>query len=164
MRASDCHPEAPEALEREARNAEGRRRISSYAASAETLGIQRTPGNLRSFAVLRCFGFAYAAPAAQDDRLAVRRSLALAAFLLLLTLSCHRTNIDRAQWQSMSANEKALYVRTLLGHEKTKDAKGGNDRVFARSIDEYVKGIDDAYARGDTRTVDAIFESMGSPR
>jgi predicted Fe-S protein YdhL (DUF1289 family) len=91
------------------------------------------------------------------------RSVGITA-LLLLILACHRTNIDRAQWQSMPATEKALYVRTLLGHEKTKAAKGGNDRVFARSIDEYVKGIDDAYARGDTRTVDAIFETMGSRR
>lgn len=86
------------------------------------------------------------------------------ALLLFLTLACHRTNIDRAQWQSMSANEKSLYVRTLLGHEKTKEAKGGNDRVYARSIDDYVKSIDDAYAHGDTRSVDAIFETMGSPR
>src|SRR5438309_8389451 len=84
--------------------------------------------------------------------------------LLLLILACHRTNIDRAQWQSMSTNEKSLYVRTLLGHEKTKEAKGGNDRVFNRSIDDYVSGIDDAYSRGDHRTVDAIFESMGKPR
>ena len=91
------------------------------------------------------------------------RSVGITA-LLLLILACHRTNIDRTQWQSMPPNEKSLYVRTLLGHEKTKDAKGGNDRVFARSIDEYVKGIDDAYARGDTRTVDAIFETMGSRR
>jgi predicted Fe-S protein YdhL (DUF1289 family) len=88
----------------------------------------------------------------------------MAALLCLLVLACHRTNINRAQWQSMPANEKALYVRTLLGHEKTKDAKGGNDRVFTRSIDDYVKSIDDAYARGDTRTVDAIFETLGSPR
>jgi hypothetical protein len=90
--------------------------------------------------------------------------LGVTTLFLLLALACHRTNIDRAQWQSMSANEKSLYVRTLLGHEKTKDAKGGNDRVFPRSIDDYVKGIDDAYARGDTRTVDTIFETMGSPR
>jgi len=83
---------------------------------------------------------------------------------LLLILACHRTNIDRAQWQSMSANEKTLYVRTLLGHEKTKEAKGGNDRVFTRSVDEYVQAIDDAYARGDQRTVDAIFETMGRRR
>jgi hypothetical protein len=64
----------------------------------------------------------------------------------------------------MSASEKTLYVRTLLGHEKTKEAKGGNDRVFRRSVDEYVQGIDDAYARGDQRTVDAIFETMGRRR
>jgi predicted Fe-S protein YdhL (DUF1289 family) len=89
----------------------------------------------------------------------VKRALCIAAALIIL--GCHRTNIDRAQWQSMSANEKSLYVRTLLGHEKTKDAKGGNDRVFTRSIAEYVKGINDAYAHGDTRTVDAIFETMG---
>ena len=64
----------------------------------------------------------------------------------------------------MSSNEKTFYVRTLLGHEKSKDAKGGNDLVFLKSADDYVKRIDDAYARGDERTVDAIFETMGSPR
>jgi len=93
----------------------------------------------------------------------MRRDFSLAV-LIVLVLTCHRTNIDRTQWQSMSANEKSLYVRTLIGHEKTKDAKGGNDRVFTRSIADYVSGVDDAYARGDTRSVDAIFESMGSPR
>jgi predicted Fe-S protein YdhL (DUF1289 family) len=93
----------------------------------------------------------------------MRRASSLAVLIVIL-LACHRTNIDRAQWQSMPANEKALYIRTLLGHEKTKAAKGGNDRAFTRSIDDYVKSIDNAYARGDTRTVDAIFETMGSPR
>jgi len=92
----------------------------------------------------------------------VKRALCIAAAFLLL--ACHRTNIDRAQWQSMSPNEKTLYVRTLLGHEKTKEAKGGNARVFTRSIDEYVHGIDDAYAHGDTRPVDVIFETMGKAR
>jgi predicted Fe-S protein YdhL (DUF1289 family) len=111
--------------------------------------------------ILRSFG---ALRQPQDDKSSPRHRIAVTALLLLLTLACHRTNIDRAQWQSMSANDKALYVRTLLGHEKTKDAKGGNDRVFMRSIDEYVTGIDDAYAHGDMRSVDAIFESMGSPR
>jgi predicted Fe-S protein YdhL (DUF1289 family) len=84
--------------------------------------------------------------------------------VLLLLLACHRTNIDRTQWQSMSPNDKTLYVRTLLGHEKTKEAKGGNNRVFRQTADDYVKRIDDAYARGDRRNVDAIFEEMGSPR
>ena len=92
----------------------------------------------------------------------MKRALCIAAAFLLL--ACHRTNIDRAQWQAMSANEKTLYVRTLLGHEKTKEAKGGNARVFTRSIDDYVKSIDDAYARGDRRSVDTIFETMGKTR
>jgi|GEM_PF-1076439 len=61
----------------------------------------------------------------------------------------------------MSPNEKTFYVRTLLGHEKAKEAKGGNDRVFTRTADDYVKRIDDAYAHGDRRNVDAIFEEMG---
>jgi predicted Fe-S protein YdhL (DUF1289 family) len=85
-------------------------------------------------------------------------------FLLLLAISCHRTNIDRAQWQSMSPSEKTLFVRMLLGHEKTKEAKGGNDRVFKQPADDYVKRIDEAYSRGDQRSADAIFEEMGSPR
>jgi len=61
----------------------------------------------------------------------------------------------------MPANEKTFYVRTLLGHEKAKEAKGGNDRVFTLSADVCVKRIDDAYAHGDRRNVDAIFEEMG---
>ena len=64
----------------------------------------------------------------------------------------------------MSPNEKTLYVRTLLGHEKTKEAKDGNDRVFRKPINEYVTRIDAAYAHGDQRNVDIIFEEMGSPR
>jgi hypothetical protein len=51
--SDDCHPEPPEALEREARNAGGRRRISRCAICAETAGIQRSLGSLRSFGVLR---------------------------------------------------------------------------------------------------------------
>jgi len=64
----------------------------------------------------------------------------------------------------MSPNEKTLYVRTLLGHEKTKEAKGGNDRVFTKPADDYVKLIDEAYSRGDQREVDVIFEEMGRHR
>jgi hypothetical protein len=92
------------------------------------------------------------------------RRVALLIAIVLLALACHRTNISRTQWQQMPRTEKALYVRTLLGHEKTREAKGGNDLVFLLTIDEYVKRIDDAYARGDQRTVDAIFEEMGTRR
>jgi predicted Fe-S protein YdhL (DUF1289 family) len=92
------------------------------------------------------------------------RRLGMTVLFLLLILACDRTNIDRTQWQSMSPNEKTLYVRTLIGHEKTKEAKGGNDRVFTQNADDYVKRIDNAYARGDQRNVDVIFEEMGTPR
>ena len=88
----------------------------------------------------------------------------LAAAIVLIALACQRTNISRAQWQQMPQNEKTLYVRTLLGHEKTREAKGGNDLVFALPAEEYVKRIDEAYGRGDHRTVDAIFEAMGTRR
>src|SRR4051812_22546222 len=61
-----CHPEPPEALEREARNAEGRSKdpfVLPHSGTAARPGYQeRGPST-----VLRCSGFAYAASAAQDD-------------------------------------------------------------------------------------------------
>jgi hypothetical protein len=86
---------------------------------------------------------------------------------LLLVASCARTTADRAQWLQMSPGEKSLYVGSLLGHEQAKQAKGGNDLHFDRPPADYVRLIDDAYAHGDRRDVDAVFESLGvrtSPR
>jgi hypothetical protein len=37
------------------------------------------------------------------------------------------------------------------------------ERGFVLSTDEFVKRIDDAYTGGDQRSIDAIFEEMGSP-
>lgn len=88
----------------------------------------------------------------------------LAALILIALLSCSRGSIDRAHWQSMSKNDKTLYVRSLLGAEKVKDRKGGNTRHFDRSAEEYVAAIDAAYARGDARDAGEIFESMGASR
>ena len=85
-----------------------------------------------------------------------------AAFLLLA--ACAQTHADRAHWQQMSSEDKTLYVRTLLGREKVKEAKGGNARVFDRPAEEYARRIDEAYARGERRDVDALFEEMGSKR
>lgn len=87
-----------------------------------------------------------------------------AVLALALAAACHRTNISRAQWQALPREQKTLYVRTLLGHEQAKAAKGGNERVFTRPAEEYARRIDDAYARGDARTADAIFEEMGTRR
>jgi hypothetical protein len=88
----------------------------------------------------------------------------LAAAAVIVFLACHRTNISRTQWVQMPRDEKTLYVRTLIGHEKTKEAKGGNGHVFPQPADVYVARIDAAYARGDRRTVDVIFEEMGTRR
>jgi hypothetical protein len=85
-----------------------------------------------------------------------------AAFLLLV--ACAQTHVDRDQWQRMSAENKTLYVRTLLGREKVKEAKGGNARAFDRSAEEYARRIDEAYARGEQRDADALFEEMGTKR
>lgn len=82
--------------------------------------------------------------------------------LVLLLLACSRTNLDKQHWQQLSHDDKTLYVRTLLGHEKVKERKGGNDRMFNNTPEQYVQRIDDAYAHGETRGVDAVFESMGA--
>lgn len=86
----------------------------------------------------------------------------LATLGMTLLLSCSQTNIDKQHWQQMSHDNKALYVRTLLGHEKVKERKGGNDRMFNETPEQYVQRIDDAYAKGDSRDVEVVFESMGA--
>ena len=83
---------------------------------------------------------------------------------MTILLACAADHIDRTHWQSMTRDERVLYVRSLLGEEKVKDAKGGNDREFALPAEEYVARIDAAYARGDSRTAEEIFSSMGTKR
>ena len=61
----------------------------------------------------------------------------------------------------MPQSEKLLYVKSLLGAEKVKAAKGGNPRHFSRPADEYVKKIDAAYALGEQRPPN---ELLGEPR
>jgi predicted Fe-S protein YdhL (DUF1289 family) len=90
----------------------------------------------------------------------MRRSAALIAALLLV-VACARTTADRAHWMEMSPTEKSIYVGSLLGHEQAKQAKGGNDLRYDRPAADYVRLIDDAYAHGDQRDVDALFESLG---
>jgi hypothetical protein len=56
----------------------------------------------------------------------------------------------------MSPNEKTLYVRSLLGHERAKESKGGTPVQHTRPAEEYVHSIDAAYAQGDGRDVEAV--------
>lgn len=61
----------------------------------------------------------------------------------------------------MSHDDRVLYVNTLLGAEKVKDAKGGTGKTYTLSAEDYVKQIDAAYARGDARNPDQIFAELG---
>jgi hypothetical protein len=87
-----------------------------------------------------------------------------AALLLLLAAACAQNRVDRARWQHMSANEKTIYVRSMIGHEEAKAHKGGNERRYRQPPADYVRRIDAAYARGERRNPDTIFEEMGSSR
>lgn len=82
------------------------------------------------------------------------------AFVLLLALACARDTISRAEWERMSQHDRVLYVSSLMGAEKAKDAKGGGGREKTHPAEDYVKQIDDAYARGDQRAVPQIFAEL----
>ena len=60
----------------------------------------------------------------------------------------------------MTREDRLLYVQSLLGEEKAKDAKGGRGRTYSRPPEEYVRQIDAAYTRGDTREAHAIFATL----
>jgi hypothetical protein len=86
---------------------------------------------------------------------------ALLLLLTLLTLGCSRDTLDKEEWQRMSHADRVLYVKSLIGAEKAKDAKGGEGKTFDRPAEDYVTEIDRAYARGDAREADQIFAELG---
>ncbi|HEX6094787.1 MAG TPA: hypothetical protein VF432_00580 [Thermoanaerobaculia bacterium] len=82
------------------------------------------------------------------------------ALPLLLLLACARDTISRDEWRRMPREDRVLYVQTLVAEEVAKDAKGDRGRVRQRPAEEYVNDIDQAYARGDRRNADEIFEGL----
>jgi len=60
----------------------------------------------------------------------------------------------------MPREDRVLYVQSLVGEEKAKDAKGGRGRHMTRPAEEYVNQIDQAYARGDARHAHEIFAEL----
>ncbi len=82
------------------------------------------------------------------------------ALVLFLSLACGRDSMPREEWRRMPRENRVLYVKTLIAEEKSKDAKGGRGRTMLRTAEEYVNEIDQAYARGDQRDVDVIFEGL----
>jgi hypothetical protein len=81
-------------------------------------------------------------------------------FLLFLLLACSRATIDRTEWQSMSRDDRVLYVKTLIAEEHAKQAKGGDGRRVTRSAEEYVTLIDAAYARGEQQQPEQLFAAL----
>jgi hypothetical protein len=111
--------------------------------------------------------FGHPLPAARGEGLCNRcnrrpdEGLRFVLLLLIALLVACTPRVDRERWQHMSPKEKDLYVRSLLGAEKVKERKGGNARTFPLSAEEYIRKIDEAYARGETRRVEVVFEEMG---
>lgn len=62
----------------------------------------------------------------------------------------------------MSHDDRVLCVKSLIGAEKVKNAKGGGGRVYDRPAEEYVARIDAAYANGDRRDVARVFTEVAS--
>jgi len=93
-------------------------------------------------------------------RLGVRR---LAAAFVLVALACS-DHVSRDRWQHMNASEKTLYVSSLLGGERAKQAKNGGGRVYNAPAETYVARIDEAYARGDRRDPSVIFAELADRR
>jgi len=89
---------------------------------------------------------------------AVARTL----FLLALVAACAQNRVDRTRWQEMSPPEKRIYVQSMIGHEEAKAHKGGNERRYPLAADEYARRIDAAYARGERRNPEQIFEDLGA--
>ena len=91
------------------------------------------------------------------------RNKVAAAFALLALLALFCSNsVSPTDWRRMSADEKVIYVGSLMGAEQVKNAKGGGGKKYSDEAEEYVKRIDAAYTHGDQRDPAAIFAEMGT--
>ena len=63
----------------------------------------------------------------------------------------------------MSAGEKSLYVQSLIGGEVARERKGG-DEARAVNPNDIIQQIDAAYARGDERSAEEIFNTLADRR
>ena len=92
----------------------------------------------------------------------MRRIAAGLAFLLFI--ACSPEHVGRERWQHMSHTDRVLYVRSLIGAEKAKEAKGGHAMKYSKTAEEYVSRIDEAYREGKPGEVRDIFLSLGDER
>ena len=94
----------------------------------------------------------------------VNRHASWVAALALVLVFCCKQHLNRTRWQQMSPEDKRLYVSSLLGGEKAKDAKGGGGRTYSGSAAGCVQRIDQAYPAGDTRNPAQIFATLADKR
>jgi hypothetical protein len=89
--------------------------------------------------------------------------LFLAALGMTVLLACN-SQVSRDRWQHMPPSEKTLYVKSLIGAEQVKHAKGGTGHEYTHPPEDYVKQIDAAYAHGDSRDPADIFAGLADHR
>jgi hypothetical protein len=82
---------------------------------------------------------------------------------LVFLLACN-SQVSRDRWQHMPPSEKTLYVKSLIGAEQVKHAKGGTGHEYTHPPEDYVKQIDAAYAHGDSRDPADIFAGLADHR
>lgn len=82
---------------------------------------------------------------------------------LVLAAACGRAEISAEKWKTLPPQDKTLVVESLRGHEAARDAKGGFGRAHPRDTTWYLDQIDALYAKGDTRSVSAIWEDLAEP-
>ena len=110
-----------------------------------------------------------AAPASLERRSLLRRErspqpaatgkVPVAVAALLFVISC-AANVSRDDWRRMSPDEKTLYVKSLIGGEVARERKGGEARKRTPAPHEIIEAIDAAYANGDTRSAEEIFNTL----
>ena len=82
---------------------------------------------------------------------------------MTLVLMCSQ-HVTRDRWEQMSPSAKQVYVRSLIGGEQAKNAKGGAGNRYSRSAEDYRQRIDEAYSRGDNRDPAVIFAGLADRR
>ena len=82
------------------------------------------------------------------------------AAIVAALLACGRPEVTRNDWTKMDAKEKTLVVRAIEGHQEAVYRKGGQKVEYHASVDEYIRKIDEQYARGDQRNVSAIWRDL----
>ncbi|MFN2442778.1 MAG: hypothetical protein ABR517_08850 [Thermoanaerobaculia bacterium] len=85
---------------------------------------------------------------------------ALSLLLVTLLTGCGQSEMPAERWQQMSAGEKDLFVRSLIGGEAAASAKGAGGKRYSKSAGEYVEILDARYRGGDRRTVERIWPDL----